>query len=446
MVGQGGLQDGQPLLAAVPETTPAPGPPQGDAPTIPMEGGDKSDGEGEEGGGVDGAAGGGAAGAGAAPAPRSASSSPVSPSKEPVVQTLSGQNPEAAAWHAHQQRRLLMKERKKNKVGQGNFLSNVGEVDSDVSFRFTFTVVAPEAVQLIEAVCNSAIALKIGGGGPLSKRFGKDAMYRCLCEVSGPAQTPAPSKAASTTQPNMPQTKSAKSMAKLAFHARGFEDDPPPCYTRQDALNNAIVYALDIAATNKDGEPTFPEQLANYHKALSRLRASTKSKLRPVKALLLYSSTSDGAQPKSGLESWALQLADFEQETGDTWKFGPVPLQDEDALHHIFAEMTSTRLAHTQNEDQQEDMDGEEEPPTFTPSAGDYRPNRRRDGRHSSNSSVSEQERPPCFDAEMSGSECSDSALELHARTFGLDVEDLKHAAKDMEDDEPEEQRVKETE
>jgi len=337
-------------------------------------------------------------------------------SSDPKVLTLAGQDPEAAAWAAHNQRRLLMKEKKKNKASVGNFLSNVGEIDADVNYRFTFTVVSSKAKQIVEATCNSGEAVRTGGGA-LSTKHGPGQLYRCMCEVTSPTKA---------------GTIGSKSVAKLAFHVRSFEDEPPPCATRQDALSNAIVYALDISEKNKDGDSTFQEQLDKYQAALDRLRSTTRGKLRPVKALLLYSSTPDGVLPKSGLESWALQLADFEQERGDTWKFGPVSLTDDDALHQIFAEMTTARLEHSQlaADEPEEPALEEGDEPAFVPSAGGALL-RRRDRMASTSSSASEQERPPCFGAEMDGSECSETAMEIHARTFGINVEDFRAQGSD---------------
>jgi len=330
------------------------------------------------------------------------------------MQTLADKDPEAAARHAHLQRKLLKKEQRKGKAKAATFLSNVGETETDVSYRFTFTVVGIDAGTIVDAVCNSTGAMMLGGG-PATTKSHKGDLKRCLCRVTPPIVAG--------------QAPPEEELAKLAFNDRGFDDDPPQCETRKEALGSAIVYALDMSRKDDEDKHSFKEQLQMLRDALHRLRTQTRARMRPVKALLLYGSDETAIEPKSGLESWALELADFEHEGGYMWKFGPLNLQDHDLLHATFGEMTSARIQHAlTGEDEEleggvamaEDQEGEEREAaevSFTPSAGLC--NTTRDRMSSAGSSFSEQERPPQFEAEMSGSECSETAMELHARTFG---------------------------
>lgn len=321
---------------------------------------------------------------------------------DPLLRTLATQNPDAAmdttARHVAYQRKFGKTMDKRSK---DVFLSGVGEMEVDIDYRFTITVMGSAAESIIEAVCSSPAARRFGGMIP--KVPGRPNLYSCLCEVSSP-------DLAESQQPRM---------AKLAFHAVGFNGEAPVSKTRQEALSSAIVYALDIH--NKDGEPTFLEQLDALQNAVSRLREQVRAKLRPVKALLLYSSESEGGQRKSQHEPWAAQLADHEHSHGDTWKFGPVALGNDDTLHSVFAEICSARIVHCGDglpDDKEEVANGGDEEATFVPSAGMAV---WRTAMRASEASIrSEQELPPMFEAEESGDECPDDALEKHERVFGL--------------------------
>jgi hypothetical protein len=314
------------------------------------------------------------------------------PPLDPPTRTLGSQDPEAAATYMHKHRKIVNTAgKRKDKLDKALFLSNVVENDRDVDYRFEFTVVGLKAERIIEAVCESEAASGLGGIG-LDAGNG----YRCLCEVPGSAGE-------------------APKVAKLAFHVLGSLDkDPLPCVTRQQALSSAIVYALDVG----EGEQSFAEQIEQLRSAKQRLRSATRARLRPVKALLLWSSGQEKIS-QSGLQCWAVQLNDFEVEHGDMWKFGPVLEQDGNSLHEIFGEMTSARISYIDAGDDVEDLDQAEPPAnpedSFRPTAGlmQRRPS-------SAASSISEQECPPQFTAEESGSECNEDSLALHARTFGI--------------------------
>lgn len=334
------------------------------------------------------------------------------------VQTLSAQDPQLAARHAaYLARKKSKRESRKNVVDHNNFLSNLQETDADVAYRFNFTVTGFPAGDVVNALVSSDAALGLGGAGPQS------GAHRCFCEVKFPPG-----------QQNQGQGGGRK-LSKLALSILNLEEDSEPCETRQEAMGSAIVYCLSIDSKAPNGESNFRQQLDLFEANLARLRARSKARLRPVKAVLLCCEEPEGTS--GALQSWAVQLADFEQNNGDMWKFGPICLRDGDVIHATFAEMTSTRILHTQKDESEEgppkrrpgedaDKDGEAlgggGEVTFRPSAGTHVHTGRRRASTASDagSSCSEQERPPIFETEMSGSECSDGALENHERAFGV--------------------------
>jgi len=324
------------------------------------------------------------------------------------VMTLSD---DAAQLAAYQERKAL-RSLKKVEVGQEQFLSNLQEIDSDVAYRFKFTVVGSIAQQVVDAVVRSDAAVSLGGGlSPKPPSKSLRCHHPCLCYVS----------------PGAGQQNGAKQVAKLALQVCDFEEEVPACETRQEALSAAIVYALTIDTSKGDQfDSDFKEQLDAFERALSRLRMSTKAKVRPVKVVLLCLASDDGMKATSSLERWAVQLADFEQEHGDMWKFGPIALECSDGLHGAFAEMASARIAHLQSgkdgdlqrgvdavDPAEQDDDTVKEAWRLPASGARHRP-----VPSSTGSQFSEQEKPPQFAAEMSGSECSDTAKEHHKRVF----------------------------
>jgi len=330
-----------------------------------------------------------------------------SPQEELAMLPLADQQPTGPRTLASQESEFVIRRKKPNKAQKSKFLSHVGEIDSDVQYRFNFTVVGDAAGGIVHEVCNSPSALALGGVASV-KSTTTDAMHRCMCQ---PFQD--------------------SSVAKLAFTTHPFDDVRIGCNTQQEALSTVVVYAMDVDQRKPDGESTFPEQLQRLHRTVTALRSKVKSQMRPVKALLLCC---HGHTPKTTLESWALDLADYEQAHGSLWKFGPVNAQDANALYAIFTEMTSCRLLHqTSSPAAGFSEEGEDDGPVnenscemaFVPSAGavEARP------KSPCLSSASEQEHPPRFTAESCGSECSDNTLEVHAKTFGLSIRDVMKEA-----------------
>jgi len=220
-----------------------------------------------------------------------------------------------------------------------------------------------------------------------------------------------------------------RKVANLSLNSLGFDQDMPTWDTRQEAMGACVVYILWVDGKTRDGESNFDDQLQGFEDSLAHFRSTTKARLRPVKAVLLLYQSSATGKPRAGLEKWALTLSDFEHANGDLWKFGPLCMEDPEALHATFAEMTSARLKYAQNAPEDPAEEPAEPVPAgqeqdiykFKPSAGNHM---RGSAASDAGSSLSEQELPPAFEAEASGSECSESALELHRMVFGLTRDD----------------------
>lgn len=354
------------------------------------------------------------------------------------MKTLSAANPELhARRRAHQQRREGRKEaRRQGGMDNYGFLSNVPEVDDDVQFRFNFVVVGGMAHHVVKITCSSASASSTSSKFPLNARSPLNAgspvrsprqtaqAFRCLCFVTAPVS--------GKSNPD------AQKLAKLVFQPVAFGQNIPKSSSRLDALSTAMVFVLSINHPSGD-QIALDEQLANLANVLEQSRSDTKAKLRPVRAVILLSFQDPNAGHMD--ESWAVQLADFEQVHGDMWKFGPVHSEDGDAFHAAFAEMASVRinranlsdkhvdpsqLAHRPDEDEIETTgdDAEDERKLLEQQlvARSGRSGRAIVRSNSVSSQSSEGwQRPPIFEAECDGSECSADALERHVKIFGLD-------------------------
>mmetsp|Transcript_124014 Transcript_124014/g.246953 ORF Transcript_124014/g.246953 Transcript_124014/m.246953 type:complete len:486 (-) Transcript_124014:171-1628(-) len=353
----------------------------------------------------------------------------------PEMKTLSASNPELSARRiAYQQRKESRKEaRRQGAIDNTGFLSNVPEVDDDVPFRFNFVVIGGMAHHVVQVTCSSASASSTSSKFPVnlgqqvrspreSPKRGQ--AFRCLCFVTAPV----------TGRVNLDRQK----LAKLVFQPVAFGQSIPKSTSRLDALSTAMVFVLSINHPSGD-RLSLEEQLANLANVLEQNRTETKAKLRPVRAVILCSFHNPNVGHAD--ESWAAQLADFEQVHGDMWKFGPIYTEDGDAFHAAFAEMASLRinrvnlsdvhadslqLAEKPDEDEVEatgeDVEDERtllEQQLFARSA-------RSGGELERSNSVSSLgsegwQRPPIFEAECDGSECSEAALEQHVQIFGLD-------------------------
>lgn len=354
-----------------------------------------------------------------------------------ITKTLGSDDPEMAAKRAAY---LARKESKKKsgKVGSKEFLSGLPELEMDVNYRFNLSVVGHAVTDVLDTVCSSAQANMMPGdllekdnikeeanaqaasntlGSAASKRASMNKTFRCLCMV---------------TNPMAPNSKEKRKVCKLVFNPKNFGAEIAICNSQLEALRSVIVFMLNVGDTIPDGKTkTFDEQLQCLEESINDMRSRSKPKQRPVRAIILCYPPGTGAVSESAESGWAASLADFESRTGDLWKFGPISTGDANGLHDIFSEVASVRIAHYQNlestgEDlKKDDDDGHEQvQKDFLIPVPENGTNVGQLGRNRSDSwsECSEGgERPPFFGAECSGSDCSETALELHARTFGLE-------------------------
>lgn len=351
---------------------------------------------------------------------------------EVATRTLSGADPTVSAKH---QFYLDRKAQKKNKEGtkfgkdKDKFLSGLPEVEADVRYRFTFMVVGSDALDVVHAACNSQEANKLpraavdgteedldtlSPGDSVAARAGRSQRppsYRCLCKV---------------TCPVLDKDKSSYSgnplLAKLVFQSLGIDQDIPRCSTHYEALTTVIAFTINVGVDMKQ----LKAQLQALSEKVDSMRSQTRSRLRPVRAVIL---TMPRGENEAALnEEWANVLFEHEQASGGFWKFGPLDLSDPDSFHATFTEMCSQRIAHNQtggqelNEPGDDERAQEERETEALLKEGGLAQGNMGVTRHGSDSSTCSEgfQRPPIFEAEVDGSECSDGAVELHARVFGV--------------------------
>lgn len=351
---------------------------------------------------------------------------------EVPVRTVGEEDPTIAARHVAyllrkeriQARRLRNSGGKEAGPLREDFLSSLTEVEADVRYRFTFAVVGEEADRLSSAVCDSRAASRLQS---TSSRFCEDSPLPEEDRGESPTNSvkrtaslgSAPPRAKSyrclgpvTTDGEQPQ------LAKLVFTPQLINEDVPVCQSWQEASSSVVVFILTVDGP-LSGAGGFEEQLLDLAAAVERIRGRGKAKHRPVRAVILCQAQADTGAG----EPWAATLSEFENKHGELWKFGPLALQDGDALHATFSEIVSWRIDKSRTEraglgpkePEEMEQDGEEVVVISQRSEEeDVRVSR-------VNSTKSEgYHRPPVFEAECDGSECGDAALELHARYFGV--------------------------
>jgi len=312
------------------------------------------------------------------------------------------------------------------------FLSKVHEVEADVQYRFNFLLIGPGSVaaQVAALACNSPAAGLLGGNTeeppsadrPVAPHQAscRPAAPRCLCTI-----TPPPGE----------KQKSQK-LAKLVFDTLDFGMKLPSCASRLEALSTAMVFLLVIdGPLGRNGG--FAEQLQSLVSTVEQNRQETHAKFRPVRAVILASTEASNTLDCEA-NAWVAQWALFEQEQGDTWKFGPMAMQDSDAFHAAFAEMATTRIAEgrcsTAAACEPVNEADEEEAVKLERQLLEQRLQereretavRRVPSRTGSEYSEGWQQ-PPVFDAEVDGSACSEGALEAYAQWHGLERDKLWH-------------------
>mmetsp|Transcript_67326 Transcript_67326/g.197663 ORF Transcript_67326/g.197663 Transcript_67326/m.197663 type:complete len:456 (-) Transcript_67326:36-1403(-) len=374
--------------------------------------------------------------------------------------------------------------KKKNMTGLGQFLSNVPEVNSDVQYRFNFIVSGTGAWgnQVAEATCNSQAAKSLpdtvndmeegaeNEEGELT--IGASNFNRALSPVAEGSMAAPPdysfidvdgTRRQRTAAPVARKDlrclcsvtdKGKPALAKFAFRTVSLPGQfIPPCANRLETLNTAIVFVLIV---DKD-MASFKQQLSQLAESVEELRQKSKPRVRPVRAALLCYEK----EPETGAkELWPQVLADFEQANGDVWTFGPVRMSDGNGLHAAFEEIACERIpfAAEGGHVDRASIQGKDKVAKFA--TGDfYRDDEYDEGgnplaasgvsnfmssellaKHTemiaklsggskftsegSTPSVASSEgwqKPPVFEAEYQGSECSENAIELYKQLYGED-------------------------
>jgi hypothetical protein len=340
---------------------------------------------------------------------------------EPATRTLQTDDPEMAARKAAYLAKKEEKKKRRREKSTGNeFLSKVIESEVDVQFSFSLIVIGDEAETSVQRACSSASAsiykekdaadqesaIQSHGVNGQSKRGGG-----CLCMVNNPLVGKG--------------VEEKDRFAKLSFSAKVVADDIPRCSDHLVTLSTAVVFLLRV------DQPGFSSQLAGVATVVDKMRGNSHPKLRPVRAVVLCHAeegaggevvSGNVALPSVGVE-WSRELSEFESEHGELWKFGPIPMNGEQ-MHRVFAEIASVRICENHLADRAE---GEmttttldQLPPSSGMNLDSDEPNDD-DLASPRHSEVSEGfQHPPHFDTEVDGSMCSESAMALHHRTFGV--------------------------
>mmetsp|Transcript_61225 Transcript_61225/g.112238 ORF Transcript_61225/g.112238 Transcript_61225/m.112238 type:complete len:453 (-) Transcript_61225:161-1519(-) len=257
------------------------------------------------------------------------------------------------------------------------FLSHLPEVNADIAYRFSFTVVASSgqaAQQIIEAVCNTEMAEGMNLPTPSSSSVNAHAeeAFRCLCPVpfdnTRHPHTPSPQSPGVKRLDPTKFSSDVPKLAKLIFSPVSFGDPLPKFRNRFEALSSALVCVLIVDP--KDGEPSFHEQLLEYERLVDTLLFHRKP-LRPARAMLLASHSGPSSQlvePPAGHMRWTERLSEYEMCVEENlWKFGPVDLSDAQDILAVFGTIASERIMRSQGSIG-EDSDGSQQsdpPPLY---------------------------------------------------------------------------------
>ncbi|CAE7358030.1 TY4B-J [Symbiodinium sp. CCMP2592] len=253
----------------------------------------------------------------------------------------------AARLLAYKERQERKGKKKQGIAGQANaanFLSQVPEVERDIPLRFMFEISGGMHERLVHAACDSeqALAMYNGVSEGAPKKEEPDAaliqkMYRsgssgflphtCLCEVPwSVAETAAKKRASSKVR-----------LAKLSFRALTPGKLTKACNSQSDAESSCTVFMIHV-----DEAPTMRERLVIMEEAVVNLMESVPPTRRPIPAVFLVCSTRERTDQMD--RAWKKILEDYEADKGELLKFGPVCLDDGDAIHQAFADLATARV------------------------------------------------------------------------------------------------------
>lgn len=239
-------------------------------------------------------------------------------------------------------RRKNRKSSEPKSTGKDKFLSQLPEVEADIAYRFSFSIVGDSAERIAQSACYSHAALSLPGGKVLSgpvqvnpnysrdSSIGYSKFYRCLCPVSSPSPEGDPG--------GLSSGKDSPPLAKLAFHVLGPGQDVPLCKNWLEASSTLLVFILIL---DKGGDLEYLN-IQLFDAARQADRCLAESSPPPRCATLLC--FEEGAEPSWQDRRWESCLQSFEQQHGWMCKVGPLQMADADALHRAFAELASNRI------------------------------------------------------------------------------------------------------
>jgi len=209
-------------------------------------------------------------------------------------------------------------------------------------------------------------------------------------------------------------------LAKLAFHLLESGTNDAQIAGQLEVASTVIVYALALDERCDAGY--LEMQLWEVAKVIEHAGLLAGARRKMSRAALICTE-GESISVLSGACSSLLK--DFEKKNGRMWMFDPVQLSDADALHNTFQRIASRRtlLGSTEEDcglaEHVSDQTEADTPAFLVPFNV---PRRRGPGSTNSKSSLATSNGGPVpiFEAEDEGSECSETAMELHRKAFTL--------------------------
>lgn len=221
-----------------------------------------------------------------------------------------------------------------------------------------------DEMQLLEA-------LSVGSDSVLDRPGGSvdaDCPENCYCTVP-PIYSRKASKAVSEMGGDEPHPNSSwalgRSMSRGSLSATATPNDGrelvkisfltivsfvqalPTCRSRAEALSTCLLFPLVVNPKLDGEEVAFEEQLSDlgrWSQEVSLRTRETPDK-RPWRAVLLIASSAVEGQDSDQAEApWKTRLSEWELQHGALSKFGPVDMEDLDAIHAAFTHISGKML------------------------------------------------------------------------------------------------------
>lgn len=236
--------------------------------------------------------------------------------------------------------------------GEEKYLSQVPEVERDIPFHFMFEVNGELNEIAVKNACESELAQALRqnpdtevtsqtskSGQPPEKlpaktyRSGSATFlpYVCLCEVPRVEQT----NPSMTRRPSNSKVR----LAKISFRTLLYGKLTKACNSASDAENCCMVF---IVAIDDKGTSILP-RLDEIEKSVLQMTESIPPTRRPVPAIFLLH------KPSADLKKWKKTLEEYEVTKGTTLRYGPMSIEDGNAIYEAFASLATMRItAHEQ--------------------------------------------------------------------------------------------------